>query len=353
MRSTISKMNILVVALGLLMPAVLVAQKGDKDKEVKEKKEVKQIIVTTKGDNDEKVVIEIKGDDVMVNGKPIEDFKEGDLKVKLNKLKDIQSLTFDRMPGVGAWSFDTKGDKGGKGGNTFRLFTTDENLAMLGVTTQKDEEGALIKSITKESAAEKAGLKENDVITKIDDRKITEPDDLSAAIKEYKPGDKVKVTYIRDKKEQKVTAELTKWKGVNAWSMGDGQNFNFNFDELGLDKGMADLGRIRGLRTAPFDQYRFFSGGTPKLGLSVQDTDDGKGVKVIEVGDESNAAKAGIQEDDIIMEFDGKSTNSTDDIVKALKESKDKVSVMIKLNRNGKTMNIETKMPRKIKTADL
>ena len=51
--------------------------------------------------------------------------------------------------------------------------------------------------------------------------------------------------------------------------------------------------------------------------------------------------------------FDGKTTNSTDDIVKAIKESKEKISVMIKLNRNGKSMNIETKMPRKIKTADL
>ncbi|MEI2740512.1 MAG: hypothetical protein V9F01_17195 [Chitinophagaceae bacterium] len=35
-----------------------------------------------------------------------------------------------------------------------------------------------------------------------------------------------------------------------------------------------------------------WSGGTPKLGLSVQDTDDGKGVKIIEVDDESNAAKS-------------------------------------------------------------
>lgn len=352
MRKTISKMNILVVALGLLMPAVLVAQKEDKVKEVKEKKEVRQIIVTTKNDNDEKVVIEIKGDNVTVNGKPIDDFKDGDLKVRMNKLKDMEALTFERMPGVGAWSFDTKGDKDGKGGNMFRMYSADANLAMLGVTTQKDEKGALIKSITKESAAEKAGLKENDIITKIEDAKIEEPDDLSAAIKKHKPGDKVKVTYLRDKKEQNVTAELTKWKGVNAWSMGDGKNFDFKFDDLHLEKGMADLGRIRGLRTAP-DQYRFFSGGAPKLGLSVQDTDDGKGVKVIEVDEESNAAKAGIKEDDIITEFDGKTTNSTDDIVKAIKESKEKVSVMIKLNRNGKSMSIETKMPRKIKTADL
>ena len=96
-----------------------------------------------------------------------------------------------------------------------------------------------------------------------------------------------------------------------------------------------------------------WSGGTPKLGLSVQDTDDGKGVKVIEVDDESNAKKAGIKEEDIVLEFDGKAVNSTDEIVKVIKESKDKISVMVKLQRAGKIQNIEVKMPRKIKTADL
>jgi serine protease Do len=84
---------------------------------------------------------------------------------------------------------------------------------MLGVTTEKAEQGVTIQDITKESAAEKAGLKENDIITKIDDTKIEDPDGLSAAIKKHKPGEKVTVTYLRDKKEQKVTAELTKWKG--------------------------------------------------------------------------------------------------------------------------------------------
>lgn len=334
--------------LGLLMPATLLAQKDDKDKAVKEKKEVKQIIITSKGDKDEKVLIEIKGDNVTVNGKPIDDFKEGDLKVKLSKIKDLQSLYFQGMPGTSVWDIDTKGNKGTR---TFRLNSTNENLAMLGVTTQKADKGVEIKSVTKESAAEKAGLKENDIITKINDTKIEEPDDLSAAIKKHKPGDKVTVTYLRDKKETKLTAELTKWKGVNAYTLGEGQNFNFDFDNL--TGKMPDLGRVRGLRTAPFGDNWMWSGGGPKLGLSVQDTDNGKGVNVIEVDEESNAEKAGIKVDDVITEVDGKMINNTDDMVKSIKENKDKTSVMIKLNRGGKIMNIEVKIPKKLKTADL
>jgi serine protease Do len=324
-------------ALALLAPASLLAQKEEKDKEMKEhkeKKDVQQIIITRKNDKADKVVVEINGEKITVNGKPLDEYKdkEGDFSVRLQKYKELESLS--RIPGMGStWNYNGNGD------NNFRYFNEDANHAMLGVTTEKAEQGVTIQDITKESAAEKAGLKENDIITKIDDTKIEDPDGLSAAIKKHKPGEKVTVTYLRDKKEQKVTAELTKWKGMNMFTTTPG----FKMD-------MGDMN----LRTMPrMNQSWSWAGGGPKLGLSVQDTDDGKGVKVIEVDEESNAAKAGIKEDDIITEVDAKTVNSTDEIAKIIRESKDKVSVMIKLQRGGKTQNIEVKMPRKIKTADL
>ena len=89
------------------------------------------------------------------------------------------------------------------------------------------------------------------------------------------------------------------------------------------------------------------------MGLSVQDTDDGKGVKVLNVDHESNAAKAGLKENDVITEVDGKAVNSADEVAKIIRESKDKVSVMMKLQRSGKTQNVEVKIPRKLKTANL
>ena len=123
---------------------------------------------------------------------------------------------------------------------TLGYFNADANHAMLGVTTEKADQGAEIKTVTKESAAEKIGLKEGDIITKIDDKKIENPDDLSAAIKAHKPGDKVTVTYLRDKKEQKATAELTKWKGVNVFgTTTPGLNFKMDMEEFDLDKDNA------------------------------------------------------------------------------------------------------------------
>ena len=96
-----------------------------------------------------------------------------------------------------------------------------------------------------------------------------------------------------------------------------------------------------------------WSGSTPKLGLSVQDTDNGKGVKVVNVDEESNAAKAGIREDDIITHLDDKAVNNVDEISALLKEKKANPTVRFQLTRNGKSQNIEVKMPRKIKTTNL
>ena len=89
------------------------------------------------------------------------------------------------------------------------------------------------------------------------------------------------------------------------------------------------------------------------MGLSVQDTEDGKGVKIIDVDEESNAAKAGLKSDDIITEVEGKAVNSADEVARIIRESKDKTSVKVKLNRSGKTQNVEVKIPRKLKSADL
>jgi len=313
-------------------------EKESKDK----KKEVEQITIIRKNDSKEKTVIEINGDKITVNGKPIEDLKEdGDITVHRNKFKTLQGLNSYSFPGGGqSYSWDNGHD------DAFRFFgDADENRAMLGVVTEEVEGGVKVTEVTNESAAKKAGIKEGDIITKIGDTKIEDPDQLSEAVRKHKPGEKVTVTLLRDKKEQKVTTELGKWKGVSAFGYAPGQNFKMDmpdYNELLAPK-------IQGIPR----QNWAFSGGAPRLGLSVQDTDEGKGVKVIEVDEESNAAKAGIKENDIVTHFNDKEVNSADEVAKMVKENKDKISINFKIKRDGKTQNIEVKMPRKLKTADL
>ena len=49
-----------------------------------------------------------------------------------------------------------------------------------------------------------------DVITKVDGKAIATADDLAGVIQSHKPGDQVKVTYLRDGKEHTTTVTLGK-----------------------------------------------------------------------------------------------------------------------------------------------
>jgi serine protease Do len=324
MKNLIQKMSLVLFASVVMAPVSLMAQK-EKDKEGKEKKEAEQIIITRSGDGNDKVVIELNGDKVTVNGKNVDDLKEEGVRVHRNKIKDI-------------WAYD--GVNAGSWNNNFGMVTEDANRAMLGVTTEKDAKGAEIKTISKDGGAEKAGLKKGDIITKIDDKVIEDPDDLSAAIRQHKPGDNVTVSYIREGKAQTVKAELGKWKGVR-------QSYSFSMPDMNFE-----LPRVRSTPRIEGQNWSW-SGGSPKLGLFIQDSEDGKGVKVIDVDNEGNAAKAGIKEDDVITEVDGKEVKDTDEMAKIIRDSKDRTSVKLKLSRKGKTETIEVKMPKKLKTADL
>ena len=328
----------------LSIPALAQDEKvKEKEKEVKEKKEVEQIVITRNTNTKEKTVIEINGDKITVNGKNIEDLKDGEVRVHRNKYKTMEGLNAYSFPrGRTGQSFSWDQNDNGN----FNFFgDVDENRAMLGVVTEETEGGVKVTDITDESAAKKAGIKEGDVITKINDTKIEEPDQLSAAIRKHKPGDKVTVTLLRDKKEQKITTELGKWKGVGAFGYTPGQNFKMDMP----DYRELITPKIQG---APGQNWSR-SGNTPRLGLSVQDTDDGKGVKVLEVDHDSNAAKAGLKENDLITHFNDKEVNSADEVAKLVKENKDKVSIKLKVKRNNKTENVEVKMPRKLKTTDI
>jgi len=315
-----------------------------KEKESKDtKKEVEEITIIRKSDDKTKTVVEINGDKITVNGKPIEDLKNGDITVHRGKYKTMEGLNYYGAPRAraGGQSFNWNSEDG------MNLYHVDENRAMLGVVTEDAEGGVKVTEITDESAAKKAGIKEGDIITKIGDTKIGDPDQLSEAVRKHKPGEKVTVTLLRDKKEQKVTAELGKWKGVNSFSYGPGQNFKMEMPDYELlAPKIQAMPRMRG-------QAWSYSGGAPRLGLSVQDTDDGKGVKVIDVDDESNAAKAGLKENDIITNFNGTEVNGADEVAKLVKENKDKPTISLKIKRDGKVQTVEVKMPRKLKTADL
>lgn len=70
-------------------------------------------------------------------------------------------------------------------------------------------------AIVSGSPAEKAGLKEGDIVIKINDDKIQEGNSLISILSKYRVGDRVTITYLRDSKETQTTANLSEASSDN------------------------------------------------------------------------------------------------------------------------------------------
>ncbi|WP_371785194.1 S1C family serine protease [Streptosporangium subroseum] len=88
--------------------------------------------------------------------------------------------------------------------------------AFLGVSVTDatgDAGGALIAQVTDNSPASKAGLKQGDLITKINDTAVEDGNTVVGAVRGFKPGEKVAVSYVRDGQPHTVTVTLAEMAG--------------------------------------------------------------------------------------------------------------------------------------------
>ena len=84
------------------------------------------------------------------------------------------------------------------------------------------ENGALVSAIEPDSAAEEAGLKVDDIITRINDKKITNSRELANAIGLKGSGEVVDIEFVRDGRSRKVKATL----GQRQVSRSDGSDIH-------------------------------------------------------------------------------------------------------------------------------
>ncbi|BAV09242.1 HtrA protease/chaperone protein [Filimonas lacunae] len=327
------------------------------------------IIIRKKGGADEKMTIVIDGDNITVNGKPLDQYKDSSLEIHRFKeganFRGSRGLSKRFGPGApprpeapgrldapDAPEAPAAPDapeafnhfRGPKRGFSKELRTfSPGNKALLGVVTEKDEKGAKITIVSPESPAVKAGLQKDDIIISINDTTISNSDDLTAFVGKHKPEDKVKVTYIRNGKKATATAVLAKRENRVQHFNWSNDNDDFAFDmpdmpELQEFFGGGDMQPFRGGRSFGFKEGMH----KPHLGLQVQDTEEGKGVKVLHAAEESPAAKAGIQKEDVVTSVNGKDIQSVDDLKEQLKNVKE-----------GDTVNIGYLHGKEVRTAQI
>lgn len=78
----------------------------------------------------------------------------------------------------------------------------------------KRPEGVMVASVADGGAAKAAGVKEQDVILKVDDEAVNSVPDLQSRVAQHRPGDSVKLTIFRDGKEQEFIATLRNTRGT-------------------------------------------------------------------------------------------------------------------------------------------
>jgi serine protease Do len=327
-----------------------------------EKKETQVITIKKTGDKNTDLKIEFKNDAVFINGKPLVEFKDDAITINNKKIVVRNGDKFSIMgdDGKAALEWDVHQFEG-MGDRIVRGFGFGGGRTYLGVSTEKDDAGAKISEVIKESAAEKAGLEKGDIITKIGDTKIEGPGDVSNAISSKKPKEEVKITYKRNGKEKTTKASLQERKDINV------QSYSFSgpggdLKTLTVPGYPATPGAPRGLYRGDNDNFNFDSDvfingyGTmnrPRLGLKIQDLEEGSGVKVLEVEEGSVAEKAGLKKDDIVVAVGDAKVNNTDEAREQLRANAEKSAYSIEAKRNGSPMKFEIKIPKKLKTANL
>jgi serine protease Do len=216
----------------------------------------------------------------------------------------------------------------------------NENKALLGVFTEKNEKGAIIREIMKGTPAEKAGLKADDIITAINGVAINSAEELTQEVGKYTPDTKITITYLRNQQTENTTAILaTNNREAN-------RNYQF-IDTMVFN--MDDM-----FKMLPPDRNEW----APKprklqLGVGIQDMENSKGVKITSVTENSPAALAGIKKDDVLLSVNGTALTDINDLRKMLNNSKEGDKWKIEYERGNKKSNTEVVFPKKLKTAEL
>jgi serine protease Do len=172
---------------------------------------------------------------------------------------------------------------------------------------------------------------------------VKDPDDLRAAVAKFKPQDNVTVQYKRDGKSGEVKATLGERNRMRTITFNDNGELtrSFNFAKP----------RIPSTPRIPYTMS--WGLGRGRLGVTIEDAENDGGAKVIDVDDDSPAAKSGIKENDVITEINGKKIKDVNEARKEIADVKDKLSYNIKAKRSGAEMSFEIKIPKRTNKATL
>lgn len=186
----------------------------------------------------------------------------------------------------------------------------------------KDLKGALVSSVMKDSPAEKAGLKQGDVILQYNGRLVEDTGQLRNMVSQTEIGTTVKVKLYRNRKEAEVAVEIVELPKELAQALSQGGGSEENSDE-------GESGALAGLVVREL---------TPDFAQRYGFEKTEKGVVVLKVETDSRLFEAGIRPGDILLQINKRTIASLKDYNKIARLLKPKERLLILLRRKGQDL---------------
>ncbi|HCL66172.1 MAG TPA: serine peptidase [Rhizobium sp.] len=156
--------------------------------------------------------------------------------------------------------------------------------------------GALVVAPQTDSPGAKAGIKQGDVVTAVNGEPIKDPRDLAKRIAAFAPGTKVDVAIWREGKATSLEVELGQLPSDQQASAGD--------------------------NNAPGDTAPSTDQALANMGISVAPAEDGKGLTIVDVDPDSDAADKGLTAGEKITSVNNQVVSSAADVMKVIEQAK-------------------------------
>ena len=230
----------------------------------------------------------------------------------------------------------------------------------LGVSIEENEEGKVgIIAIEKESPAELAKLKEEDMVLKIEGEEVTSTKMLAKEIRKRKPGKTITLKIERNGKEIDVKVKLGEYSEKNVRIELESKFPRLFFAPKPPKPPLVP--KLRALRKLPKPpeppEPKIFSWGLEHrkyIGIYLEEINrelseyfgvkEGRGLLVAKITKDSPAEKAGLKVGDVIIKADGIRTERARDLTGVIQDKEKGKRIKLELLRNKKVKSIEVEI---------
>lgn len=233
------------------------------------------------------------------------------------------------------------------GGSWLGVGVSDVTADKAGALKLKEERGVEIVTVSPDSPAQQAGLKEHDVVLEFNSVRVESVEQFRRMIRETPAGRTVRLLISRNGVPQTVPVKVGERPRPGRLSREPGEPFAFAFPRIEIPPPLVEIPDVPEL-------YLFSR--TAQLGIEGESltrqlgeffgVPGAQGVLVRSVNANSPAEKAGLKAGDVIIKVNGESIKEMGDLRSALREHARKGNVPLTVVRNKREMTLSVHLER-------